>query len=49
MAAMASNGWDKIWPLVCVSIRSPNEGTEAEAESWVESGRPSFSMVAHSG
>src|ERR1700722_19965390 len=38
IAAIASNGCDRICPLTCVSMRSPNEGTDDDAESWVEIG-----------
>src|SRR2546428_5657580 len=49
IAAIASKGCDKICPLVWVSMRSPKEGTEAEAESCVDSGLPTFSISFHSG
>src|SRR5215469_12362303 len=49
IAAIASKGCDRIWPLTWVSMRSPNDSTEAEAESCVEIGRPSFSTSPHSG
>src|SRR5208283_4371026 len=49
IAAIASNGCDRMCPVTCVSIRSPNDSTDAEPESWVEIGRPSFSTSAQSG
>src|ERR1700719_1625930 len=33
IAAIASNGCERICPRTCVFIRSPNDGTDDEAES----------------